>query len=413
MPKKEAPEIIAVVDVTSHRATITQRGDGLYVARWREAGKGRNTTSKSLGRVKELARAALKKLAKKQGGRVMTIEDAELVELLKRLSGDRSPFVWLHEVHDAQKRLKGLATLSQAVQHYEASGMLSLERVLLTDARTKFLAGYAPAGMDSVSSMRKAITGFAMAHAGVMMHEIVADDLEAWLKRNDVSAATYNNRRGFWITFMNWCREKLKCLPQGQRHAGEKLPRMKEGDRVPPIFTPQVAMAALEIIPDRYKPTFIVGAWMGLRPESELRRVDWQHFDWKRKHLHVVIEVARKTRYERFVPIPANVAVMLKPFIQPAGRISGREHVNRISGILRAAKVIEVWPQDIMRHSSISYAIASGKGIGEVAEHHGNSEGIIKRRYRRPLTRQDAKAWFGIGMPEGKVKRGKGQGSAS
>jgi integrase len=397
VPEKPA-EILATVDVASHRATITQRGDGLYVARWREAGKGRNTTSKSLERVKELARKRLKDLSRKQGGRVLTIEDAELVELTKRLAGTRSPFVWLHEVEDAQKRLQGLATLSQAVKYYDEAGMLEVEPMLLAHAWTRFIAAYKPEGMDSVSSMRKAILSYANAHKGIMMHEIEAGPLEAWLKRNDVAASTYNNRRGFWITFMNWCRKHLKCLAKKEEHAAERLPKMKEGDRVPPIFTPEAAVAALKVIPDHYLPTFIVGTWMGPRPESELRRIDWKHFDWKRDYLHVVLEVARKTPRERFVPIPANVKAMLKGFIKPAGRISGRDHVTRISQILRATKVIDVWPQDIMRHSSISYCIAAGNGAGQVAEWHGNSEGIIKRRYRRPLNRHDAKEWYAIGL---------------
>lgn len=398
MDRGEAPQIIDTVSYTSHRATITRRGDGLYVARWREAGKGKNTTAKTLDRVKELAKARLRDIAKKQSGRVMTIADAELVELTKRLAGQRSPFVWLHEVEDAQKRLKGRATLSQAVAHYEAAGMLNLHRVTLLDARSRFLAVYRPEGMDSVSSMRKAITGFAEAHPGIMVHEISVEMLEPWLKRNGIGESTFNNRRGFWITFMNFCRGNLKCLPATAKHAAELLPRMKEGDRVPPIFTPEVARAALKALPDHYKPTFIVGCWLGLRPESELRKIEWQHFDWKRGYLHIVIEVARKVRRERFVPIPSNVRAMLRPFMQPTGKVSGREHVSRISGILRAAKVIEVWPQDIMRHSSISYAIAAGKGIGQVAEEHGNSESIIKRRYRRPLNRHDAKQWFAIGL---------------
>lgn len=246
--------------------------------------------------------------------------------------------------------------------------------------------------------MRKAITSFANAHQGIQMHEIEAAALKAWLQRNDVAAATYNNRRGFWITFMNWCREHLRCLPMKAKHAAERLPRMKEGDRVPPIFTPAVAIAALKALPDHYLPTFIVGTWMGPRPQSELRKIDWKDFDWKRGYLHITLEVARKTPRERFVPIPPNVKAMLKPFIKPEGQISGREHVGRISAFLRAAKVIERWPQDIMRHSSISYAIADGHGYGQVAEWHGNSEGIIKRRYRRPLNRHDAKEWYAIGL---------------
>lgn len=396
----EQKEKFADVVFNGLHASVRKRADGLFVAYWRENGKGKSTTARTQTRLRELAKTALKNLAKGQAGRVVTIEDAELVARLKQVAGDRSPWAWLSEVEAAQRKLHGQATLDQAVQHYAQSGMLSLHRILLEDARKQYLGQYAPEGIDSVSSMRKAITGFELVHPGVMIHEIQTKDLEVWLKRNDAGEKTYNNRRGFWITFMNWCRAELKALPRHEKHAAELLPRMKESDRVPPIFTPEVAAAALKVLPDYLKPSFIVGCWMGPRPESELRMIDWEMFDWERGYLHIVIGVARKTRYERFVPIPPNVRVLLQPFIKASGKISGRDHVTRMSQLLRFAKVIDVWPADVMRHSSISYAIASGKPIGRVAEEHGNSEGIIRRRYRRPLRKEDADKWYAVGINE-------------
>lgn len=386
-----------VVEFGGLKATVRMRGDGLWVARWRESGKGRNTTSKKKETVMELAKAALKRLAKGTKGRMLTIHDAELVAELKKVAGARSPFAWLSEAADAQERLRGQATLSQAVDHYEQSGMLSVERATFVEARRQFLDTSEAKGIDSIGSMHRALSGFEAEHPGITVQEITLKVLKPWLARGTPSPKTFNNRRGFWITFLNRCRD-WKYLPEGEKHAAELIPRRNEPDRVPPIFTPEQAAAGVKVLPDYLKPTFIVGCWMGPRPISELRIIEWQHFDWKRGYLHIVPEVARKTMRERFVPIPENVRVMLAPFVKQSGRISGVDHVPKISAILREKKIIKQWPQDVMRHSSISYAIAGGKPIGVVAEEHGNSERIIRQRYRRPLRKEDAAEWFSVGL---------------
>jgi hypothetical protein len=69
-----------------------------------------------------------------------------------------------------------------------------------------------------------------------------------------------------------------------------------------------------------------------------------------------------------------------------------------LSELLRERGVIKTWPQDVMRHSYISYRLAQGHGRGQVAEWAGNSEAVIRQRYRRPLRAEDGAAWFRVGL---------------
>ncbi len=395
-------EGVTVVEFGGLKATVRRRGDGLWIARWRESGKGRNTTSKKKETVVELAKAALKRLHKGTKGRMLTTQDAELVAELKKVSGVRSPFAWLSEAADAQERLRGQATLGQAVDHYEQSGMMAVERVTFTTAKQKFFAIWNPAGMDSVGSMRRELSAFELEHAGIHLAEITPELLKGWINRAKldgqvVKRKTINNRRGRWITFLNHGRD-LGFLPKNEKHAGELFKRVKEPGRVPPIFTVEQAAAGVLALPEYLRPTFIVGCWMGLRPMAELLNIGWEHFDWQRGYLGISEEMAGKTEWARFVPIPENVRSMLAPLKKEAGLISGVDHIRRISQILREKGVIARWHQDVMRHSSISYAIASGKSIGVVAEQHGNSERVIRKSYRRPLTREDGEQWYSVGL---------------
>ena len=53
------------------------------------------------------------------------------------------------------------------------------------------------------------------------------------------------------------------------------------------------------------------------------------------------------------------------------------------------------WPQDAHRHSFISYRRRL-IGDAETALDAGTSETIIKKHYKRPVTEEDAKAFFSI-----------------
>lgn len=140
---------------------------------------------------------------------------------------------------------------------------------------------------------------------------------------------------------------------------------------------------------------------MGLRPESELRKIEWEHFDWERGYLHVAPDATNKVHQARYVPIPANVKAMLCDWLgakKRKGKISGRMHVGVISKMLRDKDIIKKWPIDVMRHNSISYMLASGESISVVAERHGNSADEVRKPYRRPLMKQDADQWYNCGL---------------
>lgn len=60
------------------------------------------------------------------------------------------------------------------------------------------------------------------------------------------------------------------------------------------------------------------------------------------------------------------------------------------------------WPQNVLRHSFITYRIAIVQSADQVALEAGNSASIIFKHYRVLTTPEVAEKWFSILPKEGK-----------
>ena len=160
---KRKPSGSIEIKFAGARALVKQRGDGLWVVRWREAGKGRNTTSPTKERALELARATVKRLSGNQGGRLLTAEDAELVARLKRVAGDRAAHSVLAQIEDAVTRLGGWEALGRALSFYEQSGMTKVVRVSMLHAKNRFLDLYDDKAQFTRAGVRKELAAFVAA----------------------------------------------------------------------------------------------------------------------------------------------------------------------------------------------------------------------------------------------------------
>ena len=62
-----------------------------------------------------------------------------------------------------------------------------------------------------------------------------------------------------------------------------------------------------------------------------------------------------------------------------------------------------LWPQNVLRHSFISYRLAKLQDVNQVALEAGNSPAIVFKHYRELVTEEAAEEWFSIMPPEGWV----------
>ncbi|HRJ11382.1 MAG TPA: hypothetical protein PLP58_22585, partial [Prosthecobacter sp.] len=363
-------------------------------------------------RAREIARKKVRELAAGAGARLVSAVEASALDRLRRMIGARALSAAVEQLEDSVLRLGDWVHLGRAVDAYVRAGHGRVEARPLRAAVADFLAEHAARAPMYVAGLRKELEAACATLGDVAVCDLSAEMLRAWMGRRlaDGSAPGPrfgNNRLGTWKRFLSWSRER-GLLAGGEPHVLELVRPARLDDRAPPVWTPEQARAVLEVaraeMPEAV-PYVVVGCWLGCRP-SEILRLKWADFDWSRGYLNVAADVARKVRRERFVPVPDNARAMLEPLASgPLHRVRGRRGRGHLCGLhvqrelmvrLRAAGVLEVWQQDVMRHSYISYRLAQGHGRGQVAEWAGNSEGEILRSYRRPLRAEDGAAWFGV-----------------
>jgi len=410
-PAKAAVQIVSYGGVT---ARVSRRGNGMFVVRWREAKRGRSTTSTTREGAIELARAKVRELAGKAGSRMVSVIEAEAVEGLKGIIGNRSLAAAVDQLKDAVQRTGGWEHIGKAVESYMKAGHGKIVRTAASVAVPRFLLLHEKSASLYLAGMRKELEAFALKYGDVAICDVDEALLRLWISRpNEDGSAPgaryFNNRLATWKTFLNRCRE-WGMLARDERHPGETIKRQKEEDRVPEIWTVEQGRKALAAVLAEEQQSLaylVLGCWMGLRP-FEMYRLTWAAFDWDRGYLDIGAAVAKKTMSQRFVPLPENALKLLRPlsedplwgvtFRRKAKRCVRKKDQIHLMKLLKAKGIIQAWPQDVMRHSYISYRLAQGLGRGQVAEWAGNSESVIRQSYRRPLRKEDGEAWFQIGL---------------
>jgi hypothetical protein len=131
---------------------------------------------------------------------------------------------------------------------------------------------------------------------------------------------------------------------------------------------------------------------------AELERLDWKAVDLERKFIEVRAGQA-KTASRRVIPISDNLAAWLIPLERKGKIVRTKELQTHVPALARALKI--KWPNNVLRHSFISYRIADVKSADQVALEAGNSPSIIFKHYRELTTEAQAVKWFSIMPKEG------------
>ena len=140
-------------------------------------------------------------------------------------------------------------------------------------------------------------------------------------------------------------------------------------------------------------PALAIGAFAGLRSE-EIKRLDWADFKWEDGEIEIRAAIT-KTRIRRLVTMCDSLKLWLMPHKQASGPVF--PYQNLCNQFLKLATKARVkWKRNVLRHSAISYRVASWKNIAEVAQEAGNSANMIQRHYLRVVNRKQADAWFAV-----------------
>jgi integrase len=211
---------------------------------------------------------------------------------------------------------------------------------------------------------------------------IKSHEIDAWLRGIGKSARTRNSTLTSIRTFFSWAKS-VSYLPKNQETEAEAVPKVRVGDTEAEIFTPAEMQKLLAAATAELIPFLALGGFAGFRT-AEIGRLDWTAVDFDRRIITIRAGQA-KTASRRIVPMSENLAAWLLPHCQSGGAIVSA--VEPYRGATALAKRIGVrWPQNVLRHSFISYRLALVQNVQQVALEAGNSPAIIFKHYRELVT---------------------------
>lgn len=220
---------------------------------------------------------------------------------------------------------------------------------------------------------------------------ITTEELEEWIRSVARAPRTRNNFRTSLNTFFAYCRRN-GYLPKHTPTEAEAITRVKVRDQRISVMNPRDMQKLLNKSTAEMIPFIAIGGFAGLR-SAEIQRLTWSDVMLDRGWIEVRPENA-KTASRRLVPIQDNLKAWLKPFAGDGPVLKKAEIWRDVTALAKKLKI--GWHQNILRHSAISYRVATTQNVNAVALESGNTPAIIFKHYRELVAPEDAEAWWSI-----------------
>jgi site-specific recombinase XerD len=237
------------------------------------------------------------------------------------------------------------------------------------------------------------------------LHEITRTELVNWLYQLKVSALTRKNYSRALSVLFSFALDQRYVVTHP---AGELVPDKKNGKK-PGILTVIEARELLLAAEPDFIPALSLGLFAGLRPESEIWRLDWANIKLVKRIID--IDQSKNTMSHRHVRISENLAAWLAPYAKAHGALTvkGDSYYTRLEkarqgAIERLQKAKEFcanlqnWPQDCLRHTFASMHCAAFRHPGDTSLElgHGGSLKVFERHYRDRVEEAEAKVFWEI-----------------
>jgi len=285
----------------------------------------------------------------------------------------------------AEKKRQESLMMSECVEQYIAARRADLDRGELSKL--------------SFQEIRDRAKKLSEAMGGLHVATVTPDTVKTYLDSIPFSARTRINIRLRMSKFFNFCKGK-GWIAQNPCEA-VKIKAKKGDTKVLTVDeAKRLLMAARESeFASVAVPYAAICLFAGLRP-GEAEQLDWKYVHFDTKTVEVLGHTS-KTRDSRFVKMEPTLIEWLKPFAKASGLIVGVNFRKKWNSVTKAAgydpKDKETcWVQDIMRHSYASYWLAVHQNRAQLAELMGNSVGVIRAHYRRPILPVEAEKYWAL-----------------
>jgi integrase len=289
--------------------------------------------------------------------------------------------------------------LVEAAKSYSESHTAKLPEKTVTEIYQEMLAAKRRDGAsDAYLHDLKTRLGAFTRDFKALIADIQTSDLDAWLRKLNLSPRSRNNHRNVIVSLFNFAKA-AGYLNRDKSTAAEHTALAKTKGKAISFFSPQ-DMAKLLASDDKViRPMFVLGGFCGLRT-AEILRLSWEDIRWAESSIVISEDVSKggEARRRRIAPLTAPAAAWLADWKDKRGRvlpIDQPEH--RVKDVCDATGV--KWKKNGLRHSFITYRVAMEKDFVKVAYEAGNSPAMIRSNYDAVATEQEGKLWFSV-MPK-------------
>jgi site-specific recombinase XerD len=317
------------------------------------------------------------------------------------------------EYAQAREVIGNAGTVLDAAEYFRRGRPTAAKPISTKNAVEEYLANGKKDGysLRHLQDLRHRLHRFADAFQ-VPLAQITTSEMQTWLRDMDVAPRTRNNYRERISAFFRWAQTE-GYLRKDVKTEAEALKKVKTESEIH-IFTPDQAQTLLEGADTMANSTkkeertqgltcihfLVLGLFPGIR-RKEIERMTDKNIRFEHNDIEVRAAQAKGQKYRqgrrRLVPIQPNVRSWLDAYPVPEGRLVMSEAFLFLRAL--ATKLTIPWHHNVMRHSAISYAVASTGNVDLVALWSGNSRDVIYESYLNQVTPAEAAAWGSI-MPK-------------
>lgn len=406
---------IETIESKGIKIPLYDAGSGKVLLSFYAEGKRKLVKCRNLEAAREEARAKIAELTKgiAHVGAAFTLRQtaaiADATEILRAINVPLSQAV--REYAEGYKILGRQPLVLKACQHYrdfieEQKRKAELIPIKLPALVEKFMEDIRERKksrrytLDMQARLAKAAQFF-----NGFVADIKADDVDLWLaSMKGVSGRTKNNYRAALGTLLAFARKK-KHLPRGQAIEVEFSTRYdSRGERAIGVYSPQQLATLLTNIERRFVPHVALAGFAGLR-SAEIVRLEWPEVRFEQGVIEVKASKA-KTASRRLAPLLPVCAAWLLPLRKNSGPVlEGIHDEFALATYFKRAvdaiadgqgKPLVRIIHNGLRHSYITYRMATEKSAAAVALEAGNSPRMIFEHYRELATEAVGRQWFNV-----------------
>jgi len=326
--------------------------------------------------------------------------EAQIQRTLLRNEGLEGFEFTLDQRTDAKMAMEVLAgsglSLTQAAKIAMEFHGIRTSGIALTDAVAALLEAKSKRSERYKKDLRLKLEKFAKDFPDQKLAKISVKEIKNWLKKRGAAVTKNNYRTALSMLFSHAKTEQLIASNPIEYVAAEEEETKQPG--ILELFQVRALLrASVKFQPD-FVPALSIALFAGIRPESELWHLQWQHVDLRKAEID--IHRSKSQGSTRFLKIQQNLVAWLQRYLKDEpGPISphGDSYYSRLQRIRTEAGIIK-WPQDVLRHSfaSYRYAACGDENLTRREMGHYGSVHTFLRHYKNRVRDEDAKEFWAI-----------------